>query len=122
MIDPQKLENITPDNVHKYIQNSAKGDRANVLINDPLLRSAWENVKKDLNSLLLRSTPGTADAMKWHYMYQALEAVEHEVESYIAGGKEASHILNAIAEMEKEEVERHNAQQRIWVDPPAHKK
>lgn len=117
-MDPQKLEHITPDNVHKYIQEAAKGDRANVLINDPLLRTAWENTKKDLNTLLLRSDPGTPAAAKWHYMYQALEAVEREIESYIAGGKQSSDILDALAELEKEEEERRRTQTRAWVEPP----
>lgn len=114
-IDPVKLENVTPDNIQTYVKAGAKGDRANVLINDPLLRGAWENVKRDLTKLTMKSEPGSKDSSRWHNMYLALEAVEREIESYIGGGKDASSILEALSQLEADK-EAKAEPPRQWVE------
>lgn len=107
-------EGLTPENLARAQDDIAMGQSAAYLLQDPTFKGAMDSIKRDTLDTLLASDPGSPRAVKFHYLYLAMELLEAEFTAAISKGKEATSIFS---DLQNSESAQSSEPERIWIAP-----
>jgi hypothetical protein len=120
LIDYTKLEDISPENVHRYLVSRGKGKRAEDLLNNPMFQEVKKGLREQWKEALVATTPGSDEAKHLHYMIIAIDQIDAELTAYINDGRIKGYALEEKARLD--DTKRAAADQRIAVPAPRKRK
>jgi len=105
VIDPEKLQSLTPEQAHLLQQDRGAGQIADRLLNDPIYRSTISGLKQQWTDALLVKDPGSKEAADLHRMIVVLMQIDEEIKSYANKGIIAAQALDMKQDMAKHQAE-----------------